>query len=366
MEYLTLTISTPRGPVYRKDFSVDDLCGPFVRTLVADLLSAGAMVEGQPYRARVVPDYELPLRFPLGTINPADRPGPAWDEQHEWLTLSGAGRPESPWCGFTVYLRTQAPNETIFVQSFPVTALDIQTRIVASLIKIGVVRGEDGVRADLHSRSGERPAQDVIHALPEEWGPLSIRVERPAPEKAILERTLPPCHCGDHSADTGDPLTIVIKIDAIARLQDDVRRHGSRRQESGGILIGDVYRVPSSERLFVEVEDFIAARDAEADAVSLRFTHRTWQELHTRRQHRFGDTKRVVGWYHTHPPVPMRIEGADVHSIQFFSREDHAMHAQVFTRPWQVALVMDAESSEMTFFRWHGQSLVQAGWHSTR
>src|SRR5437867_799378 len=50
----------------------------------------------------------------------------------------------------------------------------------------------------------------------------------------------------------------------------------------------------------------------------------------------------LIGWYHTHPPLPLSLTAHDVET-----------HEQYFSEPWQVTLLLgtDAEEPTAAFFR---------------
>src|SRR4029077_4214907 len=43
----------------------------------------------------------------------------------------------------------------------------------------------------------------------------------------------------------------------------------------------------------------------------------------------------LIGWYHTHPPLPLRLTPYDVET-----------HEQYFAEPWQVALLLGTDAAE--------------------
>jgi proteasome lid subunit RPN8/RPN11 len=222
----------------------------------------------------------------------------------------------------------------------------------------------EAVRAEFFARSGNAPRFDheTIFAVPDALNTLAINVESVSAQDRFPERPMPP---RDHVAadEPADRLVIFFQAEGMKRLSAYVQRHASRRQESGGVLIGQVYREPPAGRLYLIIEDFIPAEQIQADQVSLRFTHETWQKLQAAKQARFAAEQQIVGWYHTHPPLPLTADEGAARTVQFFSLDDVSVHRQLFNRPWQVALVMDAESSEKVFYRWEGERVVKSDYY---
>jgi len=375
MEYLTLKIGTEnRGLVYEKDFRVGDIFGRFVRAQVSKMIASGQLKEGQRYWATLDPGYGPP---------PAAGRQSAVEEVHDepashqpeprWLTLrpgEGASADE-PMSYFRLELHTMPPSPRCYQKVFLVSELDGPLRsICETLIDMALIeRGED-VREELYARRGDEPrfGREIVHTVPQELSDLDIRLDA-LPEDAFPERAMPDClRCGRSGEEPPGELVIFFRQDCLERLSEFVRRRGSRAVEMGGILIGEVYRQPRVPRPFVEIEDFLPAEEARADSVSLRFTHETWQRLQARMRADFPESKRIVGWYHTHPPIPMKLAGKRLSSVGFFSEDDLAVQRQIFPKSWQIALVMDAESDEKVFFRWRGDLLdrmVESGYHTS-
>jgi proteasome lid subunit RPN8/RPN11 len=370
MEYLKLKVhSEERGPVYEKDFRVNDLFGGFVRTKVANLIDIGFFREGQLYWATITPRYgEIPASEVALVLESVPDEQVAASSERRWLSLAPdtADHPEEPMSHFRLELHTMPPGARVYGRDFQLSTLDGPIRRVQeTLQQMELIRQDEPVRTELYVRSGTPDLEkEKIHSLPGLLSDVEIKVEAMPERDAYPEKAMPECvACGRTGEEPSGGLVIFLRRECLALLQDHVRRHGSREVESGGILIGEVYQQPRVPRLFVEIEDFLPAEETRASSVSLRFTHETWQRLQARKRERFGDGKRIVGWYHTHPPVELKVEGQRTSTVQFFSTEDLSVHRQIFSKPWQVALVMDAASDEKIFFRWEGASVVESGFH---
>ncbi len=124
-----------------------------------------------------------------------------------------------------------------------------------------------------------------------------------------------------------------------------------KRRELGGFLAGGVYE---DGRPYVEIKHFLPALDALSNAASLTFTHDTWSANRKEIEERFPGEE-IVGWYHTHPDFGV-----------FLSNYDLFIHRHFFSRPWQIAMVVDPVRTELGFFQWRGSEIVDCGFLCVR
>ncbi len=120
--------------------------------------------------------------------------------------------------------------------------------------------------------------------------------------------------------------------------------------ETGGILIGHLYRDASTRDVFVVVTAQIPARHTQATSTRLRFTAETWTDVQAAIDLRRRD-EAMVGWWHSHPIRHWcKCERAKQINYplakEFFSEQDVALHRAVFPRAYSVGLVVsDTPSS---------------------
>jgi len=119
--------------------------------------------------------------------------------------------------------------------------------------------------------------------------------------------------------------------------------------EVGGFLLGAWCRDPRDDQDFIEITDYIEAKQVDSTFSSLTFTHDSWSRLHRQLATRFPNHQ-VVGWHHTHPGFGI-----------FLSRQDEFIHRNFFDQPWQVAMVVDPKRGELGFFQWKDREIVDAG-----
>lgn len=146
-----------------------------------------------------------------------------------------------------------------------------------------------------------------------------------------------------------DPQSDQIPVYIAEKVLRAVERHAAavKDTEVGGVLLGGFYRTDKGS--FVEITDFIEARQADGSDTSLTFTHETWEHINAE-QARRGPASQIVGWYHSHPGLGV-----------FMSREDEFIHSSYFADPWHVALVVDPIYHNWGCFKWRDGNLERTG-----
>lgn len=366
MPYVTIRVSSPtREIIYEKDYSLDVVFGPFVKLKVSHLVGLGMLKEGDEYWADITPGFEERDKFD----------DVLWELPHEpvvksgqgWLVLRTNGMTQAePMKYFTFELHPVRADANWYRKSFPMEELDYRTKQEkATLIQLGAISADEEVSVEYLPASGDVMREREVLHMPEELASLGsgLVVEAMDDQAGFHEKTMPVCNCGHGGQDRGKTLEIFFRTSDFTRLRQYIAAHATRTLESGGILIGEVYRHPGGGQLYIEVEDFIPAENTQANAVSLRFTHETWQKLIDRKRERFADQKHVVGWYHTHPPIPVTIRGRSLQTVGYFSRDDKNVQTQFFREKWQIGVVMDGGSDEFAVFRWQETEIVESDSH---
>ena len=116
----------------------------------------------------------------------------------------------------------------------------------------------------------------------------------------------------------------------------------SQKAENGGYLLGFAYRLAEGStdeanpdfRWAIEVTDAIKSREAKGNAVILMFTHDSWSEIKRKIDHEHHG-KQLVSWFHTH-----LFPASDTFGL---SGLDQKLHRHFFTKPWQVALLLNID-----------------------
>jgi proteasome lid subunit RPN8/RPN11 len=192
--------------------------------------------------------------------------------------------------------------------------------------------------------------------------PPGFLVQEVTPTPVLLEASLGELRrssvpIGDAAADEAPVFAPRRTVDEIAAL---TRRAGAL--ETGGALVGHLYRDPAARAVFAIVTDQLPARHTEASAVRLRFTSDTWSDLHRTIDAR-GRHEVVLGWWHSHPVSEWCRQDRCLESVHdrcasataCFSEHDGAVHRTVFPGAHSVAVVASLVSAvDVTFsvFGW--------------
>lgn len=108
--------------------------------------------------------------------------------------------------------------------------------------------------------------------------------------------------------------------------------------ESGGMLIG--YVIEEFGKTNVVINGFVEAKHCEATPTTLKFTHETWDYVHTEMDKKYSGEK-IVGWIHTHPDFGI-----------FLSEYDKFIHENFFSEDYQIAYVVDPIQNIEGFYFW--------------
>ena len=108
--------------------------------------------------------------------------------------------------------------------------------------------------------------------------------------------------------------------------------------ESGGMLVGTV--IEEFGKTNIVISGFVEAKFCEATPTTLKFTHETWEYVHSEHEKRYADQK-IIGWQHTHPNYGI-----------FLSNYDLFIQENFFNLPFQVAYVIDPIQNLRGFFQW--------------
>ncbi|WP_162007903.1 Mov34/MPN/PAD-1 family protein [Heliorestis convoluta] len=126
--------------------------------------------------------------------------------------------------------------------------------------------------------------------------------------------------------------------------------------EYGGLLLGNVFFQEKKGNLgaMVKVEAFLPAKDIIEEQTSIRFTDKTWDDWVIQRRN--YPSMQVVGWVHSHPGYGIFFSGQDVINQQLY-----------FSRPWNIAWVVDPKQGLQGFFHWRYDTMVETeNWHVMR
>lgn len=116
----------------------------------------------------------------------------------------------------------------------------------------------------------------------------------------------------------------------------------SLEAEVGGVLVGRLLSDGSPR-----ITGSIPALEAEGARSRVTFTHDAWSRIHEVLDKEFPGED-ILGWYHSHPGFGI-----------FLSEHDLFIHRNFFSRPEQIAVVVDPHSGKEGVFAWRAGEIVK-------
>ena len=141
-------------------------------------------------------------------------------------------------------------------------------------------------------------------------------------------------------------LPIFVDMDVLRDMEAHAREN--TRVELGGVMLGQQH-IDANGEPFVVITDSLRAKHYEATKGSFKFTHETWNQI-TRERNEYRSNLEMVGWYHTHPGWGVFLSGMDLFICNNF-----------FSRPLDVALVIEPCAGERGWFQWENGETRETG-----
>src|SRR5256884_6877881 len=135
------------------------------------------------------------------------------------------------------------------------------------------------------------------------------------------------------------PFPVFLAQSALTAIHEHVAAPARPGQGVLGFLFGDLCECPETNVSYLVIDAALRLNQAiygdRTRDVITRLWDRVQEQLETQHAH-------LIGWYHTHPPLPLGLTEHDVET-----------HEQYFGEPWQVALLLgtDPEEPAAGFFR---------------
>ena len=106
-----------------------------------------------------------------------------------------------------------------------------------------------------------------------------------------------------------------------------------------GFLIGDLCECPDTNVSYLVIDAALRLNQAIYGDRTRDLITRLWDRIEAQLEEQKAH---LIGWYHTHPPLPLSLTPHDVET-----------HEQYFAEPWQVALLLGTDAAEpaAAFFR---------------
>jgi len=204
--------------------------------------------------------------------------------------------------------------------------------------------------------------EDVPQPLPLDTASLVAHIDNSTRERSPLDPVI------DTFASGADmpvfiPERVIAEAKAIARNARDI--------ETGGMLIGRLFRDTDSTEIFSVITAFIPARHTIADHSSLTFTAETWAAVRAAVDLR-GGNEILLGWIHSHPfwcrSCPQGRRRLCPLMQPFFSRDDIALHRTVFPGAFNIAVLL-SDLGDPDFrcdvFGWRFGMMMSRGYYLT-
>lgn len=244
-------------------------------------------------------------------------------------------------------------------------ALDFETDYFAGVASRAIQENGGGQS----TARGEAPAAYRIAAFPagrEPAPPVKARfkveeIAAPLPlSVGDLNEFLPRSEShGEHDRDDAP-----VFVPAAILQETTARTVDAGECETGGVLLGKVYRDSASNDVFLIVTAQLPAEHTRSTRTRLTFTHETWAAAQSALALR-GKGEIMLGWWHTHLPrywckdCPTEKQELCPLARGFFSDADCKLHAAIFPRAHSLALVETyGEDVQHALFCWRN-GLVQ-------
>ena len=242
---------------------------------------------------------------------------------------------------------------------------DTARAVVAAQLAAGQLAPSDRVRYSVTAYPADRPESDG-HRL------RLMTVDRPQPlvlqDRAFSTLAARSLACGD-----ADPSDVAVVLPELVLNEVCLLTQQAGEHETGGILIGHLYRDESKGDIGLEVTAQIPARHTVSQPEKLTFTSETWTDVRNAVALRRAEEK-LIGWWHSHPAFqwcaecPIERQRVCQYATGFLSPDDKALHRSVFPSAFTQALVITRSISglDARMFGWRDGVLRPRGFRLIR
>ncbi len=153
-------------------------------------------------------------------------------------------------------------------------------------------------------------------------------------------RSIPWSPAGEGSSRPGDvPFPVFLSQTALSAIHEHVAAPARPGQGVLGFLLGDLCECPETNVSYLVIDAAVRLSLALYSDRTRDIVTRLWDRVQAQLEEQKAY---LIGWYHTHPPLPLTITQYDVET-----------HEQYFGEPWQVALLLGTDPAEPSgaFFR---------------
>ncbi len=144
------------------------------------------------------------------------------------------------------------------------------------------------------------------------------------------------------------PVPIFLSQAALTAIHEHLAGPPRSGQGSLGFLLGDLCECPETNVSYLIIDAALRLNQALYGDRSRDVVTRLWDRIEAQLEEQRAH---LLGWYHTHPPLPLVLSPDDIET-----------HEHYFGEPWQVALLIATDAAEPAgaFFRAGSE-----GWIST-
>jgi len=135
------------------------------------------------------------------------------------------------------------------------------------------------------------------------------------------------------------PFPVFLSQAALTAIHEHVATPHRPGQGLLGFLLGDQCECPETGVSYLVIDVALRLNQAIYGDRTRDVVTRLWDHIQQQLEQQRAS---LIGWYHTHPPLPLTLSGHDVET-----------HEHYFAEPWQVALLLGTDSAEPagSFFR---------------
>ncbi len=142
------------------------------------------------------------------------------------------------------------------------------------------------------------------------------------------------------------PFPIFLSQAALTAIYEHVATAVRPGQGILGFLLGDLCECPETNVSYLVIDAALRLNQVIYSDRSRDVVTRLWDKIATQLEEQQAH---LIGWYHTHPPLPLTLSEHDVET-----------HEHYFAEPWQVALLVGTDAAEPAggFFRAGGDDWI--------
>ena len=128
------------------------------------------------------------------------------------------------------------------------------------------------------------------------------------------------------------PFPVFLSQSAITAIHEHIATPTRPGQGILGFLLGDLCECPETNVSYLVIDAALRLNQAIYGDRTRDVVTRLWERIQEQLE---AQHAHLIGWYHTHPPLPLSLTEHDVET-----------HEHYFEEPWQVALLLGTDPAE--------------------